>query len=357
MKKSFLALMLAAVMLLLAGCATETQEVPELLVPVGASLDRTQVTVGDMEDVTVFTASVAPRYTSLYFTEDTAIGAVEKPLGSEVKAGDVIISMDVSSVQRQINALNAEEASINEEAEYYRQLHDIDMEIYQLNMDKAATEEERYDIETDMLLYDLEYENATAARQERLEAIAAERSALEIKLSGSAIVAPSDGRVVYIGCSAGQTVGAYDIVCVITDDMSPVIQSSFITAATIDNAVEIYAIVGENRYPLTAEAVDEDDYAVSVLRGGQYLSVFTAPDYAELKIGDSAVVCVVNARRENVLKIPLNSLYEEDGAYYVYIVEDDETRIRRNVEVGIITSSEAEIITGLEEGDVIYVGD
>ena len=357
MKNRIFAMVLVAVMLLITGCTTETQEAPELLVPVGASLGRTQVTVGDMEDVTAYTAAVAPRYTSLYFTQDTIVGQIAKPLGSEVKQGDVIISMDVSSIQRQIDALDAEAASITGTAEYEKQLHDIDMELYQLNMDKAATEEEKYNIETDMLLYDLEYQNAVATRQERLDAIAIERAELESQLEGSSIVAPSDGHVVYIGCSVGQTAGAYDVVCVVTDINSPVVQSGFVSAATISDAVEIYALIGNNKVPLTAEAIDEDDYAVSVLRGGEYLSTFTVEDPSALNVGDRAIVCVVNMRKTGVFKIPLNSLFSEDDMYYVYMIDEDETRIRRDVEVGAITSTEAEIVSGLEEGDVIYVGD
>lgn len=357
MKNRIFAMVLVALIVLLTGCASDVQEAPELLVPVGASLDRTVVTVGDMEDISVYSAAVAPRYTSLYYTQDTIVGEIAKPLGSEVKKGDVLISMDVSSVQRRIGALDAEAAALTEEADYSRQLYDIDMEIYQLNMDKAATEAERYDIETDMLLYDLEYQNAEASRQERLDAIALERTELEGQLSGSTLVSPCDGHVVYIGCSAGQTAGAYDVICVVTDINSPIVQSSFVTAATINNAVEIYAMIGDKQVPLTAEAVDEDDYAVSVLRGGEYLSVFTASDDAGLNIGDSAVVCVVNLRKSGVPKIPLNSLFQDDDIYYVYLIDENETRVRCNVEIGVITATEAEVLSGLEEGDVIYVGD
>ena len=224
-------------------------------------------------------------------------------------------------------------------------------------MDNAATEDERYDIETDMMLYDLEYENACANRQERLDAIALERAELEPQLAGSAIVAPFDGRVTHIGCSVGQTVGAYDVVCVVTDDTAPVIQSAFVTTATIEDAVEIYALVGGERIEVTAEPIDEDDYAVSVLRGGEYLSIFTVDPGTELTIGESAAICVITMRRENVLKIPLNALYSEDDIYYVYLIEDGETRVRRNVEIGQMSAAEAEIVSGLEEGDVIYVGD
>lgn len=355
MKKIILCAVLAAVMLL-AGCATETVEAPELLVPVGASLDRTTVERGDMENISVYSAAVAPRYTPLYFVNDTQIGEIHAPLGAQVKAGDVIISMDVSQIRRQIDALDAEAASLNGEASLAEQLRDIDMELYSLEMQRAATEEARYDVETEMLLYDLEYNNAAAARTERLETIALRRADLEAQLEGSSIIAPTDGRVAYLNCSAGQTVGAYDVICVVTDESSLTIQSKFISSSIIADAVEIYALVGENTYPLAAEPIDEDEYASTVLRGGEYLSVFTTEDTSALTSGQSAVVCVVTMRRTDVLKVPVNSVFEEDDVYYVYIV-DGETRVRRDVTIGAASASEMEILEGLTEGEVVYVGD
>lgn len=356
MKKIVLVIALIAVMLVMAGCAKEVQEAPELLIPVGASMDGTPAVIGDIEDISVYSAAVAPKYHTLYFTEDTRIGAVNYPLGSEVKTGDVVVAMDVSSVQGRINALDSEAAALNSEAELAKQLYDIDVELYQLNMEKASGEEAKYDIETEMLLYQLEYENALATRNDRLTAIADERAKLETQLEGRAIVSPADGRVVHMGYSSGQTVGAYDVVCVITDDTVPMIQSDFVTAGVIADAVEIYAVANGQRYQLTAQDVDESDYAVAMLRSGKYLSMF-APDTTEgLTIGESAVVCVVNMRKENVLKVPVNSVFEEDDQYYVYIL-DDESRSRRDVTIGDKSATEVEITSGLEEGEVVYVGD
>lgn len=355
MKKTVFVLILAAVMLL-AGCGKEIVEAPELLVPVGASLNRTTVGRGDLEDFAIYTAAVAPRYTSLYFTADTVIGQVNVPLGGAVKAGDIIVSMDVSSVQRSISALDSEAAALNAEASAAEQLYDIDMELYRLNMEKTADEEAKYDIETEMLLYDKEYRNAEATRNERLAAIAGERAALETKLEGASLVAPSDGHVAYMGYSAGQTAGAYDIVCVVTDINSPTVQSTYVPASVLANAVEVYALVNGERYPLEAEPVDEDDFTSSVLRGGEYLSVFTAPDDATLTVGDSAVVCVVTMRRTDVLKLPLNAVFEEEGEYFVYMVEG-ETRTRQPITIGVKSPTDIEILSGVEEGDVVYVGD
>lgn len=355
MKKTILIAVLAAIMLLV-GCAQEMQEIPELLVPVGASLDRAQVVRGDIEEITVYSAAVAPRYTALYFTEDTQIGSVGFPFGSEVSEGDVLVSMDVSSVKQRIAALDSEAEALSAESELAEQLHEIDSELYRLNMLKAATEDEKYDIETEMLLYDLEYENAAATRAERLEAIAAERAGLEDQLAGRQLTSPSNGHLAYLGCAPGQTVGAYDTVCVVTDINSAVIQSDFISSTELTDAAEIYALVGDARYEISPEPVDEDDYAIAVLRGGRYLSTFTVEDPDELTVGESAAVCVVNLRRTDVLKIPVNSLFSENGEEYVYIVEG-ESRVRRDVSVGDRSSTEVEILSGLEEGEVVYVGD
>lgn len=356
MRKTIFCAVLAAVMLTLAGCGTETQEAPELLAPVGASLDRAAAQVGDLEDISIYAASVAPRYTEMCFYQDTPVGEISVSLGGEVKAGDVIISMDVSQVQREISALDSEADQLGEEADFARRLYEIDMEIFQLSMEKAATEDEKYDIETEMLLYQLEYENAAATRDERLQAIAASRAELESQLEGSAIIAPSDGRVTYLGCASGQTAGAYDTVCVVTDENSLTIQSDFVAQGEIADAVEIYALVGGVKYALEAEAVDEADYARSMLRGGEYLSVFTAADTDGLSLGQSAVVCVVNMRKTDVLKVPVNSVFDEDGEKYVYIL-DGESRVRRDVTVGVSSASEIEILSGLEEGEIVYVGD
>lgn len=356
MKKRLMVIALAAVMLLMAGCAKHTQEAPELLTPVGAVMDGTPAVVGDIEDISVYTAAVAPAYTAMHFTEDTKIGSVACALGSRVEAGDVLISMDVADMQRRISALDSEAGQITAQMEKDKLLYDIEIELYGLYMEKAADEDERYDIETEMLLYQLEYENAAIARNERLVAIADEKAALEPQLEGRSIVAPTDGTVTYIGCSVGQTAGAYDTVCVVTDDTVPLIQSDFVSAGDIEHAAEIYALVNGVKYAITAQDVDESDYAVSILRSGKYLSMFTPDSDDGLVIGDSAVVCVVDLRTEDVLKVPVNSVFEEDDQYYVYILEG-ESRMRRDVSVGVMSSTEVEIISGLEEGEVVYVGD
>jgi len=326
------------------------------LTPVGATMDTAVCELGDMEDAEVYEGAVAPRSEELYFTSDSRIGAIPVQIGDKVNAGDNLVQIDVSAIRSALSALDAEEAEIGETAAYEKKLYDIDMEIASLELSQLTGEAERYDKQTDIDLLELEYENAGAAREERLAAIDAERTAYEKQLEDIWLTAPAGGRVVAIACSVGQTVGAYDAVCVVTDDAQLVLQSEYVSASALEDAVEYYALVAGARYEIAAEPLDEDEYARAALKGIEYLTTYEIEGGTGLSAGETAAVILVTERKENVLKIPVNALFEDDGEYYVYVVED-ESKARRDVQVGLMTSTEAEILFGLGEGEVVYVGD
>lgn len=346
----------AILMALMAGCAEKAAEAPELLTPVGAQMDTAVCELGDMEDMEVYEGAVAPRSTALYFTSDSRVGAIPVQVGDSVQAGDRLVQIDVSAIRSALSALDAEEAGIGESADYERKLYDIDLEIASLELSQLTGEAEKYDKQTDIDLLELEYENAEAAREERLTAIGAERAAYEAQLEDTWLAAPTDGRVVAIACSVGQTVGAYDTVCVVTDDADLVLQSDYVSASALEGAAEYYALIGGTRCEITAEPVDEDEYARAALKGITYLTTYEIAGARSLAPGETAAVVLVTARKENVLKIPVNALFEDDGEYYVYVVEG-EAKARRDVRVGLETATEAEILSGLAEGEVVYVGD
>ena len=50
----------------------------------------------------------------------------------------------------------------------------------------------------------------------------------------------------------------------------------------------------------------------------------------------------------------MNAVHSGTGGKYVYLMEDGQ-RVIRNVTLGIVTDAKAEILEGLEEGDLVYV--
>jgi membrane fusion protein (multidrug efflux system) len=55
----------------------------------------------------------------------------------------------------------------------------------------------------------------------------------------------------------------------------------------------------------------------------------------------------------DVVKVPAETVFEEDGKSYVYKVEGD-ARVKTEVSVGHRSDREVEITQGLAEGDKIY---
>ena len=83
---------------------------------------------------------------------------------------------------------------------------------------------------------------------------------------------------------------------------------------------------------------------------------FDDPMVASKSLGDGyrVEVRIVNWERESVLKVPTSSLFRVDGQWAVYRVEGERAVLRR-VTVGQRGGLEAELLTGLAEGDTIVV--
>jgi len=75
-----------------------------------------------------------------------------------------------------------------------------------------------------------------------------------------------------------------------------------------------------------------------------------------LPLNSAAVVDVIGGRAEGVIIVPVEALREiSDGEYAVFVLENGEPRMRM-VEVGLQDLLYAEIISGLEVGDVVTTG-
>jgi len=72
-----------------------------------------------------------------------------------------------------------------------------------------------------------------------------------------------------------------------------------------------------------------------------------------LKDGLSVNVDITTQMKNNVLAVPIESVFYHDGKYYVDVVQSDNTIQRKEVETGISSDDYTEIISGLSERDTI----
>ncbi len=69
----------------------------------------------------------------------------------------------------------------------------------------------------------------------------------------------------------------------------------------------------------------------------------------DLFSGLSFAAQVVTAEKEDALVLPMEYLFKEDDQYFVY----DSKKQKRGVQIGMVNDHEAEITSGLKEGEVI----
>jgi macrolide-specific efflux system membrane fusion protein len=77
---------------------------------------------------------------------------------------------------------------------------------------------------------------------------------------------------------------------------------------------------------------------------------------AGLRPGMSADITIVAASARNVLAIPSRALSGAAGTYTVRVVAADGSVSTRPVEVGLVTSSLAEVKSGLQTGELVVTG-
>jgi len=84
-----------------------------------------------------------------------------------------------------------------------------------------------------------------------------------------------------------------------------------------------------------------------------YIELPELPEAAD--IGKLADVRIITQQRDNVVKIPKSGLRSYLGRNFVRVLEDDKKLREIDVEPGLSNSTEVEIISGLEEGQVIVL--
>ncbi|MPM56011.1 hypothetical protein SDC9_102809 [bioreactor metagenome] len=84
-----------------------------------------------------------------------------------------------------------------------------------------------------------------------------------------------------------------------------------------------------------------------------YAVTLSVTDNGTLKSGLNGTVQIIIQQREGVLTLPVEALQEDSDGSFVTLASDPQNKVR--VQVGISDGSNAEILSGLSEGDVVAI--
>ena len=173
------------------------------------------------------------------------------------------------------------------------------------------------------------------------------------------IKAPADGTVTAVAISAGSDAPNATAITMIagTLQITTNVVESDISAIKVDQQadVTVSAIDASLKGKVVSiDPVGSDSGSTGVVSFAVVVQLDAPP--AELRPGMSADISIVAASATNVIAIPSRALSGSAGAYTVRVVAADGTVSVRSVEVGLITSSLAEIKSGLQAGEQVVTG-
>ncbi|MCL2843857.1 MAG: efflux RND transporter periplasmic adaptor subunit [Chitinivibrionia bacterium] len=73
-----------------------------------------------------------------------------------------------------------------------------------------------------------------------------------------------------------------------------------------------------------------------------------------LRVGEFKEIFVITQERQNAIAVPIEIVVSKSGVQGVYVVEN-QTAVFRPIEMGILSGSDVEVVSGLQEGDVVVI--
>ncbi len=315
--------------LVTAGCSLLPQEradvIPTLIEPPPSRAVTYDVQRGRIVEELRGLARVAPTLeTNLYFKQNGRLALLDVEPGDDVREGELLAQLETGTLEHQL------------------ELARIDLEASELRL--AA-------VRTGGTPVDIRLQELTVAKN-RLEV-----ENFENRIELASIRAPHDGVVQSVRVQVGQLVQEYNTVMIVADPRSRELQVEIRRNEDINKISRgqkaLVEVSRDDWRPATVSQITERETGSSIsLTYIVHLELEEESDAAELRLGDLASVRLVVQEKENALIIPRAALREFMGRRYVRLL-DGEARREVDVEVGITTPTEVEILKGLTEGDVV----
>lgn len=281
-------------------------------------------------------------------------------VGDRVVKGQLLATLDTSSMQQQIQALEAKLASLQE-------TRTVVTSGVSLSNPEAARAEELY---SSGIITESEYRRLQSRQQiafggasetvvsggssEDRGALIAAISTLQEKVLQNTIVSPMDGEVVSIYNEANKA-AFQDQPFMLIQESSPVVAT-----LTIPNDIAAtllpFVNAGTDTVSLQvkSEEVEGKLLRVGLGEGGVGLSIVQALfDNSQKAIdpGSFYTLTVKAPVQKQTLVVPTSSVHKTQEGYFVYAVTENQTVDVRVVTVGGDAKGETSILSGLVEGD------
>lgn len=202
-----------------------------------------------------------------------------------------------------------------------------------------------------------DFAEARGAQQEAQARRKASRNALEqarYRLNNAIVRAPFDAVVLDVSTEVGQFIAAGSDVATLIDTAALEIEANvparFVSALRSDQTVDATTDIGDT-VALMLRAVLPTEFAATRTRPVRFE---VTDDSAVIAVGQTVTLDVPISAPREVLVVPKDALVQSSGGWSVFVNEDGKA-MRRTVEIGAAIKNSFEVLSGLQEGDVVVV--
>lgn len=305
---------------------------PPLVQPASEPLDIVEAAKGDIETYLKGTANfVSASSAALSFKESGGrLKSINVKVGDKVKEGDLLAELETGDLELQLELqrLSVERARLLYLEAKTSDVSDTDLRLREIDMEREV----------------LQLDN------------------MEKKLASSRLYASIAGVVLFAeSLNDGEYVNAYQTIITVADPSD--IQLTYVAAESKDLLPIEAGMPANLKYkgkeytgkvlqspsnaPLTGDAAKVERNAITIVIG-----MDNPP--SDVQIGHSAELSIRLQSRENVIVLPRSAIRSYMGRSYVQVA-DGERRKEVDIELGLTTPTQVEVVKGLEEGDQVIL--
>ncbi len=351
---------LAGAALLLAACSARTNN--QITVTVAKAAD------GQVTKSIEFSGVFEPDHTVNVYSELAGHAIkVAAEVGDQVKEGQLLVQIDTRTLQAQLAAAKAAVQSVEDQASQAKlgiQTAKSNLDLAQLNYDRTAalfktqatTKNQMDDAQNRLELAKSAYQNALQQYDlltgSSLAQAKAQVDLINVQLSNSYVTSPLSGVVTNRNINPGELVGLSAPVMTVADTsvlkLQGTVSQSDVPLLSLGRSVKVIVdgmpgLVFNGKItqigPVAAPTGQYFPVVVSVKNPGSLLAGMTAVATSEVTSANSIVV-------------PNRAVQRIGQAFYVYVVKGGKV-VRTKVGVGLQTSAETAISSGLEAGEPV----
>lgn len=326
---------------------------------------------GEIKAYLSTTGTVESKNKKVYYGNQGRIEKINVKVGDRVKKGDILVAFEKQDLSIQVkqaqiqyeNALLQRKELINQNESIKKKIIELDSQIAELEKssniaDKTKLESLKQQRGTISPISDeklKQSENAVDLAKLSLEA--ARQNALKNSFS---IISESDGVVTEINAvEGGLNSGAQPLVVVQDiENLNVVLSLGKYDMDKVTIGQEAIIKTGNNSYKGRISFI-EPAAKTKVSATGSETSLGIVIEVLEkspkLKIGFDVDVDILVGRKNNIVKIPVESIKTEKGNKNLVFVVENNVAHQRTVEIGIQSDTEVEVKAGVSNGEKIVL--